>query len=93
MGTPLYGVDKMIFFTMIFYGFSREHRRFNMSDPGNNYQQFLTSLKIYAVETVSTVVALVLLLDLAIKELRPALKRIGEFWDSISTARTRGKVK
>jgi hypothetical protein len=64
-----------------------------VSHPEFDYQQFLISLKIYAVETISTVVALVLLLDLAIKELLPALKRIGDFLGIMSTARTRGKVK
>ena len=60
-----------------------------MAHPEFDYQQFLISLKIYAVETISTVVALVLLLDLAIKELRPALKRIGAFWELMTAVKKR----
>jgi hypothetical protein len=49
---------------------------------GFDYSQFLTALKLYAFETITTVVVIVLLLDFAIKELRPAIKRIWEFFHS-----------
>jgi hypothetical protein len=47
-----------------------------------DYSQFLNAFKLYVFETISTVVVIILLLDFAIKELRPALKRIWEFFHS-----------
>jgi uncharacterized protein with GYD domain len=49
-----------------------------------DYPGFLTSLKLYSFETISTIVILVLLIDFAIKELRPALKRIAEFCNAFN---------
>ncbi len=49
---------------------------------GLDYGQFLTALKLYAFETITTIVVIVLLLDFAIKELRPALRRIRDFFSS-----------
>lgn len=47
-----------------------------------DYPQFLTTLKLFAFETITTVVVIVLLLDFAIKELQPALKNIFQFFKS-----------
>jgi hypothetical protein len=49
-----------------------------------DYPQFLTALKLYFFETISTIVVMVLLVDFAIKELRPALRRIADFFSTMS---------
>jgi len=49
---------------------------------GFDYSQFLTALKLYTFETISTAIVIVLLVDFALKEIRPALKRIRDFFHS-----------
>ena len=51
-----------------------------MFPHGFDYSQFLTAIKLHAFETISTLVILVLLVDFALKEIRPALKRIRAFF-------------
>lgn len=53
-----------------------------MSKRRFDYHQFLTSFKLYAFETITTVVIIVLLVDFAIKELHPAVERIWQFFHS-----------
>jgi hypothetical protein len=48
--------------------------------PGFDYSQFLTALKLHAFETITTLIILILLVDFALKEIRPALKRIRDFF-------------
>ena len=53
-----------------------------MLQPGFEYSHLLTTLKLYAFETISTLIVIVLLLDFATKELRPVIKRIRDFFRS-----------
>jgi hypothetical protein len=51
-----------------------------VSHHGFDYSQFLTAFKLYAFETITSIIVIVLLIDFAIKELRPALRRIRDFF-------------
>jgi len=42
----------------------------------SRYSHFLLQLKLYAFETISTIIVLVLLADFAIKEIHPIIKAI-----------------
>jgi len=47
-----------------------------VSNLRGRYSHFLLQLKLYAFETISTIIVLVLLADFAIKEIHPILKAI-----------------
>ena len=51
-----------------------------MSHTGFDYPQFLIHVKAYFVETIAALGFIIWLLDTAIKEFRPALKRIRDFF-------------
>jgi hypothetical protein len=47
-----------------------------VSETPSRYSQFLLQLKLYAFETISTAIVLVLLVDFAIKEIHPIVAAI-----------------
>ena len=47
-----------------------------------NYHRFLVSLKLHIFETITAIVVIIWLMDFAIKETRPALERIVQFFHS-----------
>jgi hypothetical protein len=47
-----------------------------VSNQRPRYHEFLLQLKLYAFETISTIVVLVLLADFAIKEIHPIIRSI-----------------
>ena len=53
-----------------------------MPNPRGRYSRFLLQLNLYAFETISTVIVLVLLVDFAIKEIHPILKAIWNLLDA-----------
>ncbi|MFY9744247.1 MAG: hypothetical protein WA252_20300 [Candidatus Sulfotelmatobacter sp.] len=53
-----------------------------MSNRLSRYPHLLLQIKLYAFETVSTIVVLVLLADFAIKELQPIVRSIMTLWQS-----------